>query len=162
MDIEKIRHFRKKLRQFELEISGVLKNDRGCCGVTLPQCHILLEIGKKEEMSIVELSSALGLDTSTLSRTIDGMVRIGLVSRKLNPADRRYVSITLAQQGKAVYDSIENTYNNYFSKLFEFIPEEKQKQVVESFVLFADAVKKCKEENQGCGDRKKNKKGESF
>lgn len=155
MDVEKIRHFRKKLRQFELEIGEVLKNDKGCCGITLPQCHTLLEIGKKEEMSIVELASALGLDTSTLSRTIDGLVGKRLVSRKLNPADRRYVSITLTNQGKTVYDSIENLYNNYFSKLFDFIPEEKQQQVVESFILFSNAIKKCKEENQGQRDRNK-------
>src|SRR5512133_88549 len=98
MDVGTIRNFREKLRQLEREIGWQLKSDTECCGVTLAQCHILLEIGKSGEMSIVDLASTLGLDTSTLSRHVNGMVNIGLVDRVLNARDRRFVSISLTVQ----------------------------------------------------------------
>lgn len=151
MDEKKIGLFREKLRRLERELIEQLKQDNVCFGVTVSQCHILLEIGKNEEISIVELASALNLDTSTLSRSIDGLVNIGLVDRKQNPNDRRYVALSLTRQGKNLYESIETANNAYFSKIFQLIPEEKHDQVIESFLLFLEAMKKVKEENLPCG-----------
>ncbi len=150
MNIDKIRNFRKKLRELEMKVFWQLKQDSSCFGITLSQCHTLMEIGKEREISIVELASELGIDPSTLSRTIEGMVNIGLVNRTLNPSDRRYVSIALTKTGNALYDSIENHYNNYISKLFKNIPKEKHNQVLESFILFSDAMNKFKEDNKSC------------
>ena len=78
MDIKKIRLLREKLRQLERELDDRFRSDSGCCGLTLAQCHTLLEIGNKGEISLVELASRLSLDTSTLSRTINGLVILGL------------------------------------------------------------------------------------
>jgi len=144
METEKISAFRHKLRELEIDLGLELKQDKCCFGLTLSQCHTLLEIGNKGGISLVELASALGLDSSTLSRTIDAMVRSGLVQRKLNPDDRRYVTISLSKKGKSIFERIENFYNKYFGQLFEFIPEAKRNQVIESFVLFWEAMKKCK------------------
>lgn len=150
MDIQNIRFLREKLRQLELEMGWRFKEDTECCGVTLSQCHTLIELGKRGELSIVDLAAAMGLDTSTLSRTINGMVNIGLVNRILNPNDRRYVLVTLTEHGKNLYEHIENIYNNYYSKVFEFIPEEKHQQVLESFLLVADAVRKYRDVYECC------------
>jgi DNA-binding MarR family transcriptional regulator len=150
MDIEKIRFLREKLRQLELAMGSLSRDEGDCCGITLSQCHTLIEIGKKEEIAIVELASRLGLDTSTLSRTINGLVLIGLVNRIENSKDRRYVSITLTEQGKKVYAEIENLNNGYFSKIFELIPEEKHEATLESVALFSDAVKKFIDMGQCC------------
>ncbi len=93
VDTETIRLFREKVRQVQRELGWSQKNDIQCCGVTMAQCHALLEIGSRDEISIVELAGLLGVDTSTLSRTVDNMVKGGLVDRLLNPQDRRYVSL---------------------------------------------------------------------
>jgi DNA-binding MarR family transcriptional regulator len=140
MDVDLIRDFRDKLRRLEREIGWQLKSDTECCGVTLAQCHIMVEIGRTGEASVVDLSAALGLDTSTLSRHINGMVNVGLVDRVLNPKDRRYVSITLTPQGQRVYQSIEDICNTKYAKVFESIPVEKHEQVLEGFGLLVDAL----------------------
>jgi len=140
MDVEGIRRFREKLRRLEREIGWQLKSDTECCGVTLAQCHIIVEVGNKGETSVVDLSSALGLDTSTLSRHINGMVNLGLVNRVLSPKDRRYVSITLTAQGKKVYENIENICNTKYARIFELIPPEKHQEVLEGFNLLVDAI----------------------
>ncbi|HBG22772.1 MAG TPA: MarR family transcriptional regulator, partial [Peptococcaceae bacterium] len=61
--------------------------------MTYSQCHTLVEIGRKRCLSINELADLLGLDKSTMSRTVNTMVEQGLVTREPDPADRRYVNI---------------------------------------------------------------------
>lgn len=150
MNEKKISLFREKLRYLERELLALLKEDNVCFGVSVPQCHILLELGKKTETSIVELASVLNLDTSTLSRSIDGMVNIGLVRRQPNPRDRRYVSLSLSRQGEKVYTSIEKANNAYFSQIFQMIPEDKHDQIAESFFLFFEAMKAVKDKEMSC------------
>jgi DNA-binding MarR family transcriptional regulator len=150
METETIRIFREKLRQLERQLGWVLKNDVQCCGISMAQCHALLEIGKKEEIAIVELAALLGLDTSTLSRTIDNMVKAGLVNRLSNPDDRRYVSLTLTRPGKQTYDFIEKANNAFIEMIFAGIPTEKHQQVIESFQILTDAIRQCNESNGCC------------
>jgi DNA-binding MarR family transcriptional regulator len=144
MDVKEIRNFREKLRQLEREIGWQLKADTECCGITVAQCHIIVEIGNTGETSAVDLSAILGIDTSTLSRHINGMVTVGLANRVLNPKDRRYVSITLTEQGKKVYQTIEGICNTKYAKIFEYIPPEKHQQVLEGFNLLVDAIVEAK------------------
>ena len=144
MDIRMIRDFREKLRRIERETDWQLKTDIECCGVTLAQCHIIVEIGNNGESSVIDLSNILGLDTSTLSRHINGMVNLGLVNRVLNPKDRRYVSITLTEQGQKVYQSIEDICNKKYEKVFKLIPKERHQDVLECFSLIADAIGEVK------------------
>lgn len=146
MDREQLNRFREKFRHLERELIELLKEDNVCFGVTVSQCHILLEIGAETEASIVELASILNLDTSTLSRSIDGLVNIGLVNRQQNPNDRRYVCVSLSEQGKKIFESIEKANNAYFSKIFRLIPEDKHNQITESFLLFFEAMKATKNE----------------
>ena len=160
MDIKKIRLLREKLRQLERKLDDRFRSDSGCCGLTLAQCHTLLEIGNKGEISLVELASRLSLDTSTLSRTINGLVILGLVNRLANEKDRRYISISLTDQGRKVFDEIEKTFNDYFSSVLELIPVEKREVVVESISLFSDALRKYNDSAGCCREEPPSAKGE--
>ncbi len=135
-----IRAFREKLRQLLREMGWQFKNDAICCGVTVAQCHALLEIEKEGAISLRDLAEVLGLDISTLSRTIDNMVQTGLVARRANPEDRRYVAISLTEKGMEITGTIDRTYNDYFAAVFQKIPPHKRDQVIESIYLLADAL----------------------
>jgi DNA-binding MarR family transcriptional regulator len=150
MDINRIRFLREKLRLLEREMNDPFGRDGGCCGLTLAQCHTLLEVGYRGEVSLVDLASSFGLDTSTLSRMIQGLVLLGLVRRLTNEKDRRYVAISLTEQGRKLFEQIETTFNTYFSEVLELIPSEKQSSVVEGIGLFSDAVRKRNEVSRCC------------
>ncbi len=140
MELGELRHFRDAVRRLQRYLGGQWKNDAACCGITVAQCHTLMEVGKKGELSLVELASILDLDTSTLSRTVDGMVQNGLVERHSNPDDRRYLKIVMTKQGQKVYEEINNTFDDYYQNVFQNIPEEKHRQVMESLELLSTAV----------------------
>ena len=126
MDTQKLKLLREKLRLLERESGGVFDGEADCCGVTTAQCHTLLEIGNRGEISLVDLADALGLDASTLSRTIQGLVLIGLVDRRASDKDRRYVSIRLTDQGRKTFDEIETRNNAYYDKVIGFLPEDRR------------------------------------
>lgn len=145
MDIDKLGNFRKKLRQLEREIEEQLKYQTDCCGVSMAQCHALLEIGEFDQISIGDIADFLNLEKSTLSRTVDNLVKLGLVNRVTNMEDRRYMKVYLTDQGKKVYDEINNQCDNYYHEMFNFIPHDKHEQVLESLALLVDAMLKLKQ-----------------
>ena len=152
MNIEKIKYLREKLRILDRESGGVFEDDVDCCGLTTAQCHTLLEIGNRGPVSLVDLAEFLGLDTSTLSRTIQGLVMLGLVNRQINEKDRRYVVISLTEQGRKVFNEIEDRYNGYIARVLDLLPADKQETILESIGAFADAVLKLKETESCCDD----------
>ena len=89
MDIQTVQNFRRSLRSIEREVEQQIKTDTVCCGVSLAQCHALMELGLGGAMTIADLAEIIKLDKSTLSRTIDSMVQTGLVDRTIDPKDRR-------------------------------------------------------------------------
>lgn len=153
MDIKTVQEFRRKIRVIEREIERQIKAGAVCCGVSLAQCHALMELGAYSELSIAELADILRLDRSTLSRTIDSLVHAGLVTREIDPEDRRYMQVRLTEKGQEIFQGINTASNQYYLKVFERIPKEKHLQVMESIGLFAEAleqVESIEPESQEC------------
>jgi DNA-binding MarR family transcriptional regulator len=138
MEIKKIRRFRKVLRNFERLTTVQLKS---CCsGVSLAQCHVLLEIEEQGQATTGQLAQRLGLDKSTLSRTIDGLVSIGLVERLPNPSDRRFTPLVVTKQGKAICDAINREADDYYGRVFKNIPQGKHEPVIRDLSLLVQAL----------------------
>jgi DNA-binding MarR family transcriptional regulator len=124
---------------------GVLeKGDAICCGITIAQCHAVVEIGRAGSISLTDLADMLGLDKSTMSRTIDNLVGIGAALREVDEKNRRYVTIRLTEAGNALFENIETSNESYYGCIFADIPEGKRAQVLESLQLLSQAVKRNK------------------
>ncbi|OHD55127.1 MAG: hypothetical protein A2Y33_01085 [Spirochaetes bacterium GWF1_51_8] len=147
MDHNDYGELRKTLRILEREIEKVIEDQSGCCGVSFAQCHTLLEIEEIGEVSIKALSERLELDNSTLSRTIDKMVKDGLIHRTENPSDRRYLMLSLTDNGKKTANSIGLMCNGYYRELFENIPVEKHNQIIDSIGILASSMKKMRKKS---------------
>jgi DNA-binding MarR family transcriptional regulator len=141
IDYNDMKCFRSKLRIFEREIINQLKSETECCGVTLPQCHIIMELDIHGETSIKELSDILELDKSTLSRTIDSMVLLGFINRIENKDDRRFLKVSLTKKGIEKAKYINDMCNEYYNQVFSEIPETKHKNIIENVSLLIDSMK---------------------
>ena len=148
-----IRGFRKDLRVLEREIELTLASQTGCCGVTVAQCHLLLEVEQRGETSVTELASALELDKSTLSRAVDGLHRVGLLQRQTDPESRRQQVIRLTERGKAKTGSINMLCDRFYSSLFDSIPDRKRQAVMDSIALIGEAMRNVRKKGGSpCGD----------
>ena len=149
-----IRDFRSNLRVLEREVEISMTSEAGCCGVTFAQCHLLLEVERRQRTSVTELASALELDKSTLSRTVEAAVRAGLIDRSVDPLNRRQQIVCLTDLGRQTAESINSRCDASYTRLFDFIPRDKRPLVVEAVALLARAMR-LKRRNPGaacCAD----------
>lgn len=135
---------RDLIRLLERKLGLLNDNEMSCCHVTMAQCHAIIEIGREKAISLNKLSELLTLDSSTMSRTVNNLVKSDLVTRELDPQDRRCVSISLTAEGREIYESIENTMNEYYKSIFSCIPDTKKEQVMDSLQILLDAIDRSK------------------
>ncbi len=117
-------------------------NGKSCSNVSLAQCHTILELGEQGRPTIGQLAKSMGLDKSTLSRTIDSLVKKGLVDRVPNPSDRRYTLINLTKGGESTCKQINSTNDAYFERIFKAIPKGEHDKIIQSFELLVEAMNK--------------------
>lgn len=122
---------------------GLLQKDSAqCCGISVIQSHILYEVSRRTRLSLNELSEALGVDTSTLSRQVQQLVESGLLDRTPDANDRRYVVLSLTDAGTRQTTAIASQMEEYIQHLFDHIPQGKQDQVLESLQIINEAMVK--------------------
>lgn len=138
----KIKNLRESVRQMERKLGILEESEVSCHGISLAQCHALVEIGRAKSISLIELSELLNLDSSTMSRTVNNLVNNGMAGRELDSNDRRYVTIKLTENGLKKFMRIEDNMDLYFTNIFESIPCEKQEQVLESLQILVAAITK--------------------
>ena len=135
-----VRSLRAGLRVLEREIGRSLATQTDCCGVTMAQCHILLELDGAGCVNLKTLSERMELDKSTLSRTVDALVGLGLVNRGEDPANRRQQIICLSDAGTLWVADVHRRCDAFYGQLLERIPSAKHKSVLEAVSLLARSM----------------------
>ena len=121
---------------------GLLERNRSYyCGITLAQCHAIVEIGRSEEINLNSLAELLNLNKSTMSRTINKLVDQNLVLREVHNENRRYIKIKLTENGDKIFKETEKSMEDYYNNIISFIPLCKKNQVLESLHVLVDTVK---------------------
>ena len=133
--------FRELIRNLERKMGMLDELQLDCCNITLAQCHALVEIGRAKKLSLIQLSASLDLEKSTVSRTVEHLVKARLVERCTNQSNRHYIIISLTEEGKKLFHNIETTKNLQFKRILQDIPEDKQAIVMDSIQILIQAIK---------------------
>jgi DNA-binding MarR family transcriptional regulator len=75
-------------------------------GVAIGQWGVLLVLWARDGMTQAELSRVVAIEPPTVVRTIDRMVRDGLVTRAPDPDDRRLSRIYLTERALSLRDEL--------------------------------------------------------
>ncbi|MGQ9533110.1 MAG: MarR family winged helix-turn-helix transcriptional regulator [Desulfotomaculales bacterium] len=142
-----VANLRRLLDELVRSMRLVEKSEVGCCGVTLSQCHVLLEVARAGTASLGDAAASLGLDLSTVSRVADGLVRRGLLRRDTDPRDRRRCLLCPTEAGRELVARIEGGMNAYVERILYLIPPDRRGTALEGLGLLVEAAKKLKE---GC------------
>ena len=134
--MDQVKLFRENTRRLEMNLGNINKSDCCCCGISDTQCFILVEIGRKPDISVKELAGILRLDKSGISRMVEELVQKEFVERKPSKEDRRYVVLNLTVIGSERFNQIENNMNIKFKSILDRITEEKRNQVIEALELY--------------------------
>ena len=134
--------FRELIMLFEQKLELLNKQDTCCSEVSLAQCHALVEIGRANTISLKDLANTLGLDISTMSRTVENLVKKNFVFRFHSKIDRRSIDIQLTDVGLNVFADIEMKMNNKFNSLLEQISPKDQSTVFDGLNIIIEALSK--------------------
>jgi MarR family transcriptional regulator for hemolysin len=76
-------------------------------GVSLTQAKSLMILTEAEKpMSVKAISDAMGLSLPGVSRSIEGMVQRGEVTREEDPRDRRCKMVSVTPRGRKLYERL--------------------------------------------------------
>ena len=143
MERTKAKQFREKIRTLERSLEMLTQSDcTNYCSIGLSQCHALIEIGRKEDISLKELASIILLDTSTTSRIVDSLVKKGWAKRTPSKSDRRKINISLTKDGLTLFHKIEYDMDHTFEKIFNKIESSEHDKVLDALDLILNALKK--------------------
>jgi DNA-binding MarR family transcriptional regulator len=74
--------------------------------VTLMEWRIILHLYAEPSSNAAKIAGTVGFDKATISRTVDGLHRRGLVDEKLDPLDGRSSRLDLTREGRELYRRI--------------------------------------------------------
>jgi MarR family transcriptional regulator, organic hydroperoxide resistance regulator len=112
-------------------------------GFTSTQCYVLLEILKVKSLTMNELSDKLNLNTSTMTRVIDNLVRDEYIKRTRDENDRRIVLVSLTDKGNEAAMTLNESVNNYYKKIIASLPQGEVESVLNSVNILLDAFRKA-------------------
>jgi DNA-binding MarR family transcriptional regulator len=133
--------FRETLGRAYQRVNALQRDEKRCFGVSLSRCVTLETLLQEGPLPVRELASRLGLDASTVTRSIDGLVRGGLVRRTRDERqDRRRVFVALTARGRTLAEKLVHCADAYSDEILERIPLDRREDVLVALGVLVEAV----------------------
>jgi len=140
MERERILDLRGTVQQF-IRSFGLLEQTTTPCGfaLSLSQMFALQEL-ERRTMTVTELAEKLGLERSSVSRLVDGLVKGGFVARALNEFNRREVTLDLTEKGERSLETLREQSVGFYRSILGRMSEEEQTKFYEGLKAFTHAL----------------------
>lgn len=113
-------------------------------GATMATGFALLSIDREEGTPSTTLGPRMGMEATSLTRTLKSMEDKGLITRRPNPNDGRGVLIYLTDFGKEKRELSKNTVLKFNDIIKESISEEKLKHFMEVSEIINELISEKK------------------
>lgn len=112
-------------------VSRMYNEEAAKYGATMATGFALLSLDRDKGSPSTTLGPKMGMEPTSLTRTLKSMEEKGLITRKKNPVDGRGVLIHLTKFGKEKRELSKNTVLKFNETIREHIPEEKLQHFIE-------------------------------
>ncbi len=89
----------------------------------------LLNLLSHEPRTLGELAAGHGVTPSTMSRSVDVLVRREWISRESDPSDRRQVILRLTDAGRAAYSEVVQYAEDMLTRLIEELSDAERERL---------------------------------
>ncbi|MGR2702658.1 bifunctional helix-turn-helix transcriptional regulator/GNAT family N-acetyltransferase [Vibrio campbellii] len=124
MNARQLRHYSRQA----VRLLGMLDKQCGDVALTPVQAHALGEI-QLQPLTINQLAQRLNVDKSNASRTVTGLIKLGLVESIENPKDKRSQLVALTEQGQLALSQLDQQQNSFFEQLLTQLDDSEQEQL---------------------------------
>ena len=115
------------ISRVSLVVTSALKKgfaDAGVEKVRPAYLCVMMSLWEEDGLKVIELGKKAGLEPSTMTGLLDRMERDGLVSRTMDPRDRRVLRIYLNETGRNVRDPVLKVIDDVLADVFAGISKE--------------------------------------
>ena len=107
----------------------------------MTQCVTLELLEQEGPKAVSELAEGLGLDTSTVTRIVDVLVRDGLLHRTRDEKrDRRRVFVSLSEPGRQLAVKLRGCADEYCERILVRIPRDSREDVLHTLRVLVEAL----------------------
>lgn len=108
--------------------------------VTLMQWRALVVISVERQHTLKAVAAALGVHASTATRLVEGLVANGMLTRRDDPADRRYVSLALTRKAERLVEKVNAARQRDIDDVLGRIDVSRRHPIALALQEFADAA----------------------
>lgn len=131
-------------------VARMYNEEAGKYGATMSIGFALLSIDKENGISSTALGPQMGMEPTSLTRTLKSMEEKGLIVRKKNPVDGRGVIIHLTKLGREKRDLSKDTVLRFNDVVRQHVSAEK----LEHFMEVSDIINNLIADRQVFQDEK--------
>jgi DNA-binding MarR family transcriptional regulator len=95
----------------------------GEVGLSFTQMKALFLLEEAEEMTVKDISARLSMSLPAMSRSVDGLVQRGFVTRREDESDRRSKQIALLPAGRDVLNRVTAARENAITAFAAELPD---------------------------------------
>jgi DNA-binding MarR family transcriptional regulator len=112
------------------------------------QINILMIINESTEKSMSEISRITGLEKSSFTRSVDYLVKSGLISRNSQKNDRRIITLSLTKKGVRTASLIRKDFDCYLESLIAGFSDNEKKEFLKSLDVVSAYMNRILKEKQ--------------
>jgi DNA-binding MarR family transcriptional regulator len=109
-------------------------------GLTLAQFRALTRLSEHGSLRVADLAAELGVNSSTATRMAARLRHKGLVTRSVDPGDRRATRLEITPAGEAAVRTVTARRQAVISRIARRIPAERQTAMIQAMRAFTDAA----------------------
>lgn len=97
--------------------------------ISIPEWCVLISLYHKEHSTPAEIAAQVGIDRAAISRTVEKLVKRGLIDRKIGQ-DRRFTPLELTKKAHSLVPQLARFADENESEFF-FMLNPKEKEILE-------------------------------
>jgi DNA-binding MarR family transcriptional regulator len=116
---------------------------------------LLMRLRHRDNASQEDLVDDFLVDKGTVARTLATLEDAGLVSREVDPDDRRIKRVSVTQRGREIANDLKAVARRWDGKLMDGFSEEEREQLLEFLARMKDNAKRHWDDGQDKDRREK-------
>ncbi len=111
-------------------------------GISKQELNIISIVGRSGSVIMREIAEQVHLAVSSVTPTVDKLVKKKLVRRERSEEDRRIVSVALTEKGQKIYQMEVESYIRLSASILQALTDQEQEHFIGYFRKVADSLKK--------------------
>jgi DNA-binding MarR family transcriptional regulator/predicted GNAT family acetyltransferase len=120
----------RQFNRFYTRQIGLLRDGLLGTPYSLTEGRVLYELAQRANTTAAELAAELEIDPGYLSRLLRGFMASGLVARECSAVDRRQRILTLTEQGRESFASLDDRSQQEIGTLLDRLDEDEQRRLL--------------------------------